>query len=340
MAAYKFSDIRKVHLEISSKCNAACPRCPRNTFGYPFNNGYIEHDMTVDEAKKIFTTDFLIQLDHIMVNGNFGDAIVNQHTIPILTYFKESNPSITLDIITNGSARNTEFWKQLANLGVEVHFSIDGLLDTNHLYRQNTNFDKIIENAKAFIDAGGTANWKWVKFKHNEHQIEEARQLANDLGFTNFYTVWDGRDVGPVFDRHGEMVYYIDNGRNDFHLDANTPVNNIIQSFNHKVDFRSIDYTTKDIDCEVMHDSSIYVSSTGNVYPCCYLGFEPKTYGKGTFMQVVNNQISEIMYENNALEYDLEHCIQWFRNVTNSWNISTCEGGKLLQCNETCGIKK
>ena len=48
-----FSNIQHLHLEISSKCNARCPLCPRNFFGYPFNDGYVEHDMTLDEAKQI-----------------------------------------------------------------------------------------------------------------------------------------------------------------------------------------------------------------------------------------------------------------------------------------------
>jgi len=57
-------------------------------------------------------------------------------------------------------------------------------------------------------------------------------------------------------------------------------------------------------------------------------------------MQVVNNQISDIMFENNALKYDLEHCIQWFNNIVKSWDIPLCEDGRLLQCNQTCGGKK
>ena len=47
---YAVEDIRQVHLEISSECNATCPQCPRNLCGYPHNDGYEEHSMTVAEA--------------------------------------------------------------------------------------------------------------------------------------------------------------------------------------------------------------------------------------------------------------------------------------------------
>ena len=58
---------------------------------------------------------------------------------------------------------------KIAKAKVKVTFGIDGLQDTNHLYRISTNFDKIIKNAKAFIDAGGFAKWHMLVFEHNEH---------------------------------------------------------------------------------------------------------------------------------------------------------------------------
>ena len=35
-----------------------------------------------------------------------------------------------------------------------------------------------MENVNAFISAGGTAYWKFLIFKHNEHQVEEAKKLS------------------------------------------------------------------------------------------------------------------------------------------------------------------
>ena len=47
-------------------------------------------------------------------------------------------------------------------------------------------FSKIIKNATAFISNGGHAEWAFLKFKHNEHQVETARQLSVELGFKKF----------------------------------------------------------------------------------------------------------------------------------------------------------
>ena len=58
--------------------------------------------------------------------------------------------------------------------------------DTHSMYRIGTDYNKIIQNATAFINAGGTAEWCFIKFKHNEHQVEEARSIAEQMGFSLF----------------------------------------------------------------------------------------------------------------------------------------------------------
>ena len=72
---------------------------------------------------------------------------------------------------------------------LRVVWGIDGLEDTNHIYRVGAKWEKIINNAKAFIDAGGIASWQFIEFEHNKHQIEEAKQLAKELGFKEFRLV-------------------------------------------------------------------------------------------------------------------------------------------------------
>ena len=48
---------------------------------------------------------------------------------------------------------------------------------THHPYRQ-TSFDKVTQNMKSFTDAGGTATASMLVFEHNEHCIEEYKNLA------------------------------------------------------------------------------------------------------------------------------------------------------------------
>jgi MoaA/NifB/PqqE/SkfB family radical SAM enzyme len=181
-----FYEIRNVHLEISSLCNASCPWCPRTFWGYPYNDGYPEVNFSLSNAKKIFTLDLLKQLSSITINGNFGDIVMNPEGADIVEYFSGNNPNLSITISTNGSARSKEFWQRLATARAKVEFCLDGLEDTHHLYRQNTSWNTVIKNAKIFIDAGGDAAWKFIKFKHNLHQIDDCRNLSTQLVFKKF----------------------------------------------------------------------------------------------------------------------------------------------------------
>lgn len=333
MSIYQFNEIRKIHLEISSKCNAACPLCPRNFHGYPYNEGYVEHNMTIDEAATIFTPSFLSQIKEIHINGNFGDIVMNPDAIDIIRYFRQHTKNPLIHISTNGGARDNNFWQELASTGAQVYFCIDGLEDTHHLYRQNTLYSTVIKNASTFIKAGGEAYWKMIKFDHNQHQRDQARELSQHMGFRDFVLVYDGRDQGPVFDRLGQIVHWLGK-RPDREPDFDrmlserescvAPVNSVVAE-------------PRPIRCEVARDKSIYVTAIGEVYPCCYLGFNPRTYGRASFMGAVNSQLKPLLGENNALKRPLKECIEWFDRVAETWNIPTFEQGRLLQCNTACG---
>jgi len=151
-------------------------------------------------------------------------------------------------------------------------FAIDGLKDTNHLYRRNVKFDKVIENVQAFIGAGGEADWDFLVFKHNQHQIEEAEELSNKLGFKRFNkketTRWDDFDsTGKWIERKSIQI-------EDYSLEkverettalglADTQKEKINDTFN-----------TRKINCNSYHQnrSEIYLAANGEVSPCCWLG--------------------------------------------------------------------
>ena len=82
--------------------------------------------------------------------------------IAVLTGLTNCKTSVT----TNGSIGSRDTWLTLAKEDVEVVFSIDGLHDTNHLYRQDVQWNKIMERVKWFIENGGNATWKFIIFKH------------------------------------------------------------------------------------------------------------------------------------------------------------------------------
>lgn len=332
-----YEDIRDVHLEISTLCNASCPWCPRTFWGYPYNGGYPELSMTLEQSCQIFKPDFLKQLDSLRISGNFGDIVMNPDGADIVEFFKSLNPKLSIDIHTNGGARDKNFWKRLARAGTEIRFALDGLEDTHHLYRQNTVWHTVIKNAQTFIAEGGTAIWKMVKFKHNEHQIESCKKMSEDLGFQEFELVSDGRDTAPVFDRRGNFTHSLGDyrGETDFKVLFFKKQNDTVL-----LEDIIVDKTVKNkIDCQTKKFKTIYIAANGDVSPCCFLGFYPKTYGKGQYHQAANAQLIPLIRKNNALEYPLEECIKWFAGVERSWSAPYYEQGRLVICDDICGKK-
>lgn len=331
----RYDEIRDVHLEISSKCNASCPWCPRTFWGYTYNGGYPETHLTLKDAKKIFIEDFLLQLKSMRINGNFGDIVMNPEGADIVDYFLDSNPNLKIRVNTNGSARSRSFWERLSRPGTTVVFAIDGLEDTHHLYRQNTSWKQIIRNAQTVIKSGGRAVWQMIPFDHNAHQIEACRGMSKSLGFHDFILLDDGRDTAPVFDQHGNLVHVLGkySGPTEFKiLFHKKQTDDVLLE-----DVAKDRIPKKQIKCETQTLKSIYIAANGDVSPCCWTGLYPKSYGKGQYYQAANRQLIPMIAKNNALEHTLSACIEWFYQIEDSWKINDYKSGRLLICDDNCG---
>lgn len=333
MIAYR--DIRDVHLEPATLCNARCSWCPRNFWGYPFNNGYPETYLSLEQTKHIFSKQFVQQLESISINGNFGDIVMNPDGADIVEYFYDCNPNLRMWISTNGAAREKDFWIRLAKTSATVSFDIDGLEDTHHLYRQNTSWKTVIKNAKLFIEHGGKAEWKFIIFEHNKHQIDECKQLSKQMGFIDFCPLDDERNTGPVFDKNGNLSHVLGNytGETDFQILFNSKLKDEILL----EDITENKNVCSSVDCAAIKNRSIYIAANGEVYPCCWTGLYPKTFGKGQYHHAANAQLIPMIKENNAMIYSLEQCIAWFNNIENSWKKENYSDGRLVICDDACG---
>ena len=195
---YNYADIKTIHLEITQNCQAACPMCDRNMNGEGINPHINLDELSLKDCMDIFPPKFIGQLDTMYMCGNLGDPIIAKDTLEVFDYFRQNNSTMWLSMNTNAGAKNVEWWKKLAKtIGKKgaVIFSVDGLSDTNHLYRQNVVWNNVERNMRAFIEAGGRARWDFLIFEHNQHQVEEAQHLANKWGCEKFVAKKTGRFI-------------------------------------------------------------------------------------------------------------------------------------------------
>jgi hypothetical protein len=235
-------DIKILHLEPTDACQAACPLCARET-DVEFDKSQTHH-LSMTEILRIFDSNHIAALDKMFMCGNYGDPAAGKHTMEIYKSFRQLNPNIVLGMNTNGAVKNAAWWHDLADVLNQrndyVIFSIDGLEDTNHVYRKNVQWSKLIENVTAFVGAGGSAHWDMLVYRHNQHQVDQCEQLARDLGFTWFRAKVSRRA-------------YV-NG-----LEPAVGWKNPIQ-------------TSGSIHCQALNDRSLYIDAQGRSHPCCWLG--------------------------------------------------------------------
>ena len=262
------SEIKRIQLDHTSRCNLGCPQCARTRDnGRIVNSDLQMTDLTLNDYKIILAPFENSQLNQIFHCGNVGDVIASPTFNE--TYEYSLNYTKKLKISTNGSARNISWWKDLAQKGgdkIQVVFAIDGLEDTNHLYRINSNFDKILSNAKSYIDAGGEAHWNFIEFGHNYHQIDEARQMAKDYGFKEFsvkYTArFAERNVTNLATKSGYIIKDIPNSHNQIEM---SNIEKTHSSFNEYA-------MTTGISCKWKKQERVFIDMNMKLWPCCWIG--------------------------------------------------------------------
>lgn len=377
---YKYNEIKTVHLEITDKCNAACPMCARNINGGEDNPQLPQTELSITDVKRIFSIDFIKQLDRLYMCGNYGDPIAAKDTLEVFSYFRENNHKINLSMHTNGSAKKPEWWANLARvIGRKgyVIFSVDGLEDTNHLYRQNTIWSKIMENAKAFIDAGGRARWDYIVFAHNEHQVEAAEALSKKMGFEKFQYKKSARffsnvsgvtkEMHQAGNRKGVATALLSAPKNPKY--RNSVLDEISKFAKGEESVKIIPSKAKDIEmypqffhkdpakkkpiekvwdeatikCKVAEEKSLYISAEGIVQPCCWTAGQMYVWYHTPRSTQIWNLIDQAGKENlNAINVDLETIVNGLffqKYIPESWDKPSCADGKLSICAKTCGAK-
>ena len=342
--------IKAVHLEITDKCNAACPQCPRSDRGGPVNPLLPITELTLADIKKIFPREFILQLERMFACGNYGDPCSAKDTYEIFEYFRSINKGMSLSLNTNGGVQPVSWWTKLGELFTErdhVTFSIDGLEDTNHIYRRNVKWSSVMRNAKAFIAAGGKARWDFIVFKHNEHQVDEARALSEELGFSKFEFKKTGRfyndgafiDSTPVKNLKGEIVDKIERPSDKWQNNAlSVDLVNLTSVYGTMDNY----YDKTPVRCKVEENQSIYVNADGYVFPCCWVG-GMATYNAGSQQKA---QVVNLLNDNGGIGQldakiiDINTIINgdFFNAIENSWGLDSIASGKLKICSRICGV--
>ena len=189
--------------------------------------------------------------------------------------------------MTNGSSKTKKWWRTLNNIldkDDKITFSIDGLEDTNHLYRKNAKWESIMNAIDVFSNRKCKLVWKFIVFKHNQHQIKEAKELSTELKF-NFFKLehsdrWLGKkDLMP--DREFVDQYYQHQKK-------------VLVDTNYQTSMKP--------NCLIngKPENQLYIDSEGDFYPCCWIGTYRYKYNslfspKQNQFNIKDNNVNDIL---------------------------------------------
>jgi MoaA/NifB/PqqE/SkfB family radical SAM enzyme len=247
------------HIEISSKCTLACPRCARQEV----SDTLVNTELGLEFFKRNFTPEFVLtNVEKITFCGDDGDPIYAHDLIPVIEYIKSIKP-VEIVIVTNGSHKKAEWWAQLGNVleyQDSVHFSIDGYNNaSNNLYRVNSDYNSIIAGLQVLrVTSKCKIVWAAIAFKFNEDKLDFMQAVAKQLG-VDVFQVTKSTKFGSIYPSYG----------------ANDPLQPSVKfvSSTHRFEREQINFSNRP---DVIHPTNITlfnkIKDKGNVIPLCEIG--------------------------------------------------------------------
>ena len=354
---FDFNTIDEYQIEITTYCNAACPQCPRNNLGVGINPHMpLTHlpRATIDQA---FDTELCQRLRQVFFCGSYGDPIMHPDFLEILRDFRSKSPTLWLYVHTNGGVHEPKYWAEIASImngHGQIDFGIDGLEDTLHLYRKNVKYNNAIANAQAFITAGGRAQWNFIVFQHNEHQVDLVKQLGRDMGFYNVLIRNTGRflnhatmtemDSWPIAGTDHVLAPPVNeqyrNRSTQSLPELKKQYINLKQYFN-----------TTPIHCDALMGKKVAVNAEGMVLPCNFFNhnlydarFKDGSLPGANLLSTVDgkNQVREFLerYGLDNLNIHNKALLEIFANdFWQDLSASFTNSNRLFECAMTCGDK-
>lgn len=240
----------KITIDPSSYCNLRCPACHTGTKHPEMTKSAI---LKFDDYKKIFNQvkDYAFSV----ALYNWGEPFINKDIFDIIAYTRENNVGSTMH--SNFNVFNEEMADNLVRSGLtHIYMSIDGASqDVYSKYRVKGNLENVIYNIKLLNEAKikhksvfPMITWKYLTFAHNEHQINDARKIAESLNVNHYEVFKANPKLKDIYDDANEYIHDVEKMK------------------------------TLKFDCKSLWQS-IYISPKGKIFPCSLAFRENESFG-------------------------------------------------------------
>lgn len=198
-------------VEPTNVCNLKCPLCPSGNGTLKRERGFMDFDLyrrIIDDVRG---------RTHMLLLWNQGESFIHKQFLDMVRY--ASDAGIYTFVSSNGHFF-TDPEAVIASGLDSLIISLDGATpETYREYRVGGKFDTVIEGAKALVEAKrrtGSAtpiiHIQFILFRHNEHEKESVKALAEELGVDKITyktaQIYDQQDVQVFLPENGEFRRY------------------------------------------------------------------------------------------------------------------------------------
>lgn len=202
-----------IAIEPTTACNLGCPECPSGLKQFSRQTGNLRQDFfrkCIDQFSKHTTyLTFYFQ----------GEPYINPNFLDMVRYSVDQGMYVSTS--TNAHFLSPEAARKTIESGLHrIIISIDGTTqEVYEQYRVNGSLDKVIEGTKNLVEAKREKNaalphiiFQFLVVKPNEHQIEDIKELAKELGVeeVRFKTaqVYDYKNGNPLIPENEKYSRY------------------------------------------------------------------------------------------------------------------------------------
>ncbi len=207
-----------ISVEPTTSCNLSCPECPSGLKKFSRPTGKISH-----EDFEIILKQMARHLQYITFYFQ-GEPLLHNDFVEFIQLAKQKKLFVATS--TNAHFLSEQKAVDLIQSGLDrLIISLDGTdAETYTKYRRGGDFDQVISNIKTMVRTRKEGNSKhpflelqFLVLKHNEHQIQEIKQLGKELGVdkvvlktAQVYEFEDGNDFIPDLDKYARYQKHED----------------------------------------------------------------------------------------------------------------------------------
>ena len=265
-------------IDACNVCNLRCPLCPTGNTTIARKQAML----SLEQYKELF--DKIKEYALVVSLYNHGEPLLNPDVFSIIEHTHRNR--VGTNISSNFNWPQPVEINDFIRSGLDyVTVSLDGVTQNSYQqYRVRGDVREVFDNLKRLLSAKKTlrsrtpfVEWQFIVFKHNEHEVEEARKLASELGVDLLRFISPGV---PPEDMHNLELQEKWMPRNPLYWERNPKL----------VEDRGYVF---DQPCFYLY-RSMFIYPGGGVTPCCFAHDERQDFGN-----LYNNSVMEI-WNNNA----------------------------------------